>query len=464
MEAENEALRNITSKGVSKETAGLPICALEFLRKLVKHPKEDVLKTKSFLVSNDSSEIFPIQFASDQFLSLTGYRREEVTGRNTLCLQGAKTSVEQLSYIEDALYHKADTSQVMTLYRRDGTSFNALMQLKYLNSSDEHYFVAVVTEVSAAVAAAGVPSCAAVPKEVREGNLVTSALIPPRVSITSSAFRTAPAAVSAQLQTRFKFSPLNFDEKNRGEVFSDNLNCGMNFVPACVAADPIIHTAGGGIGHTMEAGSIQTPALPSQSQVENLTDFLTCFENFPAAAAASSPVVPKMSVVPAAVKSLLGEDLPLAGVSSQHSTWLSSASTAATNSFTTSTSSMPMHQQQQQQHHQQQQQQLQQQKRQLQYQMRMKSLSANVDDMLVYPLQQQQQQVTHQVLQQVTHQVPQQWSTCSDITSQGPSSSSDDECGEAADIAVDEGKGGGEGGLALEASVDHAEFVDLFSF
>ena len=69
----------------------------------------------------------PIVFCNKAFEKLTGYRQEEIVGRNCRFLQGAKTDQTQVAKIRDAV--RAEQVMVVELlnYRKDGSTFwNAL--------------------------------------------------------------------------------------------------------------------------------------------------------------------------------------------------------------------------------------------------------------------------------------------------------------------------------------------------
>ncbi len=69
----------------------------------------------------------PIIFANDAFLRMTGYSRDEVTGRNCRFLQGPDTDPRAVSEIRNAIAARRDIAIDILNYRRDGTTFwNAL--------------------------------------------------------------------------------------------------------------------------------------------------------------------------------------------------------------------------------------------------------------------------------------------------------------------------------------------------
>ena len=76
-----------------------------------------------FVITDPSLQDNPIVYASDDFLSLTGYAREDVLGRNCRFLQGTETSPAKVAQIRKALSMGEDVSVTFINYTADGTAF-----------------------------------------------------------------------------------------------------------------------------------------------------------------------------------------------------------------------------------------------------------------------------------------------------------------------------------------------------
>ena len=77
----------------------------------------------AFVITDPSLQDNPIVFASDDFLKITGYTREQVLGRNCRFLQGSDTSKEKLDMIRKGLAAGEDVSVTLLNYTADGTPF-----------------------------------------------------------------------------------------------------------------------------------------------------------------------------------------------------------------------------------------------------------------------------------------------------------------------------------------------------
>jgi PAS domain S-box-containing protein len=83
----------------------------------------------------------PIVFVNDAFVKLTGYARDEVTGRNCRFLQGPDTDAGTVAAIAEAIEQHRDVACEVLNYRKDGTTFwNALFISPVLDEAGELLF------------------------------------------------------------------------------------------------------------------------------------------------------------------------------------------------------------------------------------------------------------------------------------------------------------------------------------
>jgi PAS domain S-box-containing protein len=103
----------------------------------------------SFVITDPSLQDNPIVFASDDFLSLTGYSREDVLGRNCRFLQGTETSQEKLDEIRKGLTIGSDVSVTLINYTADGTPFWNKLFIAALRDAQDNIvnFIGVIVKV-----------------------------------------------------------------------------------------------------------------------------------------------------------------------------------------------------------------------------------------------------------------------------------------------------------------------------
>lgn len=104
----------------------------------------------SFIITDPSLQDSPIVFASDDFLSLTGYSREDVLGRNCRFLQGPATSKAKVEEIRKGLSTGSDISVTLVNYTADGAPFwNKLFIAPLRDAQDSIVnFIGVIVKVS----------------------------------------------------------------------------------------------------------------------------------------------------------------------------------------------------------------------------------------------------------------------------------------------------------------------------
>ena len=79
------------------------------------------------VISDATNPKHPIIYCNPAFESMTGYRRQEVIGKNCRFLQGSDTDSDALNTIRQALKTENECKVRLKNYRQDGTAFwNAL--------------------------------------------------------------------------------------------------------------------------------------------------------------------------------------------------------------------------------------------------------------------------------------------------------------------------------------------------
>mmetsp|Transcript_10307 Transcript_10307/g.18412 ORF Transcript_10307/g.18412 Transcript_10307/m.18412 type:complete len:499 (+) Transcript_10307:257-1753(+) len=104
----------------------------------------------SFVITDPSLQDNPIVFASDDFLSLTGYSREDVLGRNCRFLQGSETSKEKIDEIRKGLATGDDVSVTLVNYTAEGVPFWNKLFIAALRDAQNNIvnFIGVIVKVA----------------------------------------------------------------------------------------------------------------------------------------------------------------------------------------------------------------------------------------------------------------------------------------------------------------------------
>jgi PAS domain S-box-containing protein len=169
LQRENRALKDIVRSQLNDEEGQkllsecdanqkLPPVVLEACGESADMDSQDFNLVKSiqqsqhcFVITDPSLEDNPIVFASDDFLSLTGYAREDVLGRNCRFLQGTETSREKVDQIRKGLSVGDDVSVTMVNYTADGTPFWNKLFIAALRDAQNNIvnFIGVTVKVAA---------------------------------------------------------------------------------------------------------------------------------------------------------------------------------------------------------------------------------------------------------------------------------------------------------------------------
>ncbi|MCE8024344.1 putative bifunctional diguanylate cyclase/phosphodiesterase [Billgrantia aerodenitrificans] len=79
------------------------------------------------VITDASQHDLPISYVNEAFLALTGYREEEVLGRNCRMLQGVETEPDAVAWLRRCVVERRDCHVTLLNYRKDGSTFwNAL--------------------------------------------------------------------------------------------------------------------------------------------------------------------------------------------------------------------------------------------------------------------------------------------------------------------------------------------------
>ncbi|TVU03487.1 hypothetical protein EJB05_50971 [Eragrostis curvula] len=100
---------------------------------------------KNFVITDPRLPDNPIIFASDSFLQLTEYSREEILGRNCRFLQGPETDRETVKRIRDAIDNQTEVTVQLINYTKSGKKFWNLFHLQPMRDQkgDVQYFIGV---------------------------------------------------------------------------------------------------------------------------------------------------------------------------------------------------------------------------------------------------------------------------------------------------------------------------------
>ncbi|XP_022146191.1 phototropin-1 isoform X2 [Momordica charantia] len=100
---------------------------------------------KNFVITDPRLPDNPIIFASDSFLELTEYSREEILGRNCRFLQGPETDRATVRKIRDAIDNQTEVTVQLINYTKTGKKFWNLFHLQPMRDQkgEVQYFIGV---------------------------------------------------------------------------------------------------------------------------------------------------------------------------------------------------------------------------------------------------------------------------------------------------------------------------------
>nr|AML78754.1 putative LOV domain-containing protein [Aphanopetalum resinosum] len=100
---------------------------------------------KNFVITDPRLPDNPIIFASDSFLELTEYSREEILGRNCRFLQGPETDPSTVKKIREAIDNQTDVTVQLINYTKSGKKFWNVFHLQPMRDQkgEVQYFIGV---------------------------------------------------------------------------------------------------------------------------------------------------------------------------------------------------------------------------------------------------------------------------------------------------------------------------------
>nr|AML79179.1 putative LOV domain-containing protein [Aulacomnium heterostichum] len=126
----------------------------------------------NFVLSDPRLHDHPIVFASEGFLRMSGYAREDVIGRNCRFLQGPDTDRGTVAEIRDAIREERGCQVRVLNYTKQGVSFWNLFHLAPIFASDGRvvHYVGVQTPIASELASL-VPEITLEEMTLREGEV-----------------------------------------------------------------------------------------------------------------------------------------------------------------------------------------------------------------------------------------------------------------------------------------------------
>nr|AML78964.1 putative LOV domain-containing protein [Cladophora glomerata] len=106
---------------------------------------------QNFVISDPGLPDCPIVFASDGFLELTGYSREDILGRNCRFLQGPDTDPETVAKLRQAVQQCSEVTVRILNYKKDGSPFWNLLTVAPMADvvGTARFYIGVQVDVTA---------------------------------------------------------------------------------------------------------------------------------------------------------------------------------------------------------------------------------------------------------------------------------------------------------------------------
>jgi len=101
-------------------------------------------------ITDPNQDDNPIIYCNEGFLHLSGYKKEEVLGRNCRFLQGSKTNLDTVNTISKAVRKHEQISVEILNYRKNGEEFWNDLNIDpiYIEEEDQYYFVGIQKDIT----------------------------------------------------------------------------------------------------------------------------------------------------------------------------------------------------------------------------------------------------------------------------------------------------------------------------
>eukprot|EP01026_Neomeris_dumetosa_P050378 TRINITY_DN4414_c0_g1_i3.p1 TRINITY_DN4414_c0_g1~~TRINITY_DN4414_c0_g1_i3.p1 ORF type:complete len:756 (+),score=106.22 TRINITY_DN4414_c0_g1_i3:115-2268(+) len=101
----------------------------------------------TFVVADATLPDMPLVYASESFLQMTGYTKEEVLGRNCRFLQGEGTDAKEVAKIREGIRENKTVSVRLLNYRKDGSPFWNLLTITPIKDQEGRVVKSVGVQV-----------------------------------------------------------------------------------------------------------------------------------------------------------------------------------------------------------------------------------------------------------------------------------------------------------------------------
>eukprot|EP01026_Neomeris_dumetosa_P039897 TRINITY_DN3287_c0_g1_i8.p1 TRINITY_DN3287_c0_g1~~TRINITY_DN3287_c0_g1_i8.p1 ORF type:complete len:630 (+),score=89.98 TRINITY_DN3287_c0_g1_i8:172-2061(+) len=158
---------------------------------------------QNFVISDPTLPDCPIVFASDSFLQLAGYPREEVLGRNCRFLQGKDTNKEVVTQLRDAIKEGQEITVQILNYKKDGTPFWNMLSVSPMNDIDGkvRFLIGVQVDITSMEETQAAPSPKVTIPQINQDQLASGKEYLQQISTALKDMNTKASQAWSQLKT-----------------------------------------------------------------------------------------------------------------------------------------------------------------------------------------------------------------------------------------------------------------------